>query len=89
MRKPSPALILAVLLALSWIGFLTQGPHAQEAEAKLKPQAWEYKAIKSQTVGGENDILTREGEAGWELVQVAHHRQQHDIVYYYLRRPSE
>jgi hypothetical protein len=88
MRKPSAASILAVLLALSWIGFLTKDPHAQEAVLHV-PQSWEYKAVKSQAVGGDDFILTGEAKVGWELVHVEHHRKQTEIVYYYLRRPTQ
>jgi len=89
MRKPSPAAILALLLALSWIGFLTQGPHAQEAAPAGEPQAWEYKAISVNTSNRSNDGLILRGEVGWELFQVVHHPEHGGTVYYYLRRPRK
>ena len=86
MRKPSPAAILALLLALSWIGFLTQGPHAQEAAIVRESQSWEHKAFKYDgAVTG--SIFADEGKRGWELVAVAQGRE--GGFYYYLKRPKQ
>lgn len=74
MRKPSAASVLAVLLALSWIGFFASSPLAQEA-AKPAVQKWEYWMVTvpvgnlrpNQNIDDYTKSLTGEGAKGWEL----------------------
>jgi hypothetical protein len=63
MRKPSSTIILAVLLALSWLGFWASGPRAaQEVESRGRP--WRYTKAES------NEDLAKLGEDGWEAYAV-------------------
>jgi hypothetical protein len=62
MRKPSASIILSVLLAFSWIGFLTITPGtAQEAQSASK---WRYMSADQEAE------LTKLGEEGWEAYAV-------------------
>lgn len=61
MRKPSSAMILSVLLALSWLGFFASKPRAAQDQPHVQ---WSY-----QRVDGEKE-LSLKGKEGWEAYAV-------------------
>jgi hypothetical protein len=87
MRKPSAVAILALLLALSWIGFLANSPQAQDAAAP-KVQQWEYTVLDhagNHTAGSD---LIRAGRSGWEAFQIIDWKEGNGH-YIYLKRPKQ
>jgi hypothetical protein len=62
MRKPSAVTMLSLLLALSWIGFLTNSPQADDAQPVV--QKWEYRIHHSRlSNAAAHDVA---GNEGWE-----------------------
>jgi hypothetical protein len=77
MRKLSPAMILSVLLALSWMGFLVGAPRAAQPEAGSQ-QKWEY------TEAGSD--LASLGREGWEAY-AALVKPRNGTIVHFLKRP--
>ena len=75
MRKPSSAMILSVLLALSWLGFFVSNPRAAE---DTKTIGWKYDRVTS-----DSDLTTR-GKEGWEAYAVT--RVGGPLTYYLKKR---
>jgi hypothetical protein len=61
MRKPSAAMMLSVLLALSWIGFFASQPRAAQNPTG---EVWSYVRVD-----GEAE-LAKKGRDGWEAYAV-------------------
>src|SRR4051812_44553238 len=77
MCKPSAAMILSALLALSWVGFIASAPHAAPPESGSR-QKWEYKE------GAANDLENR-GQDGWEAYAVVQLDSSHTARYFFKR----
>lgn len=61
MRKPSTATFLALLLALSWVGFFASQPHAAQNPTG---EVWSYVEVTGE------ETLARRGRDGWEAYAV-------------------
>ena len=80
MRKPSAAMILSLLLALSWIGFFATQPRAAQPPAFVK---WQYDSFTDNQPGvGVNDY----GKNGWEAYAITVNKSS---ATYYLKRPTQ
>ena len=78
MPKPSTAMILSALLALSWIGFIVINPSVGQQEQHAPK--WSY------ATANDDVELARHGNAGWEAYAVT----RPDPVgtpTYYLKKP--
>lgn len=62
MRKPSAAIILSFLLALSWVGFLASKPQAAQDNP---PERWSYESTT------DFNQLQERGKSGWEAFAVS------------------
>ena len=88
MRKPSAAMILSLMLALSWTSFFASRPRAAD-ERKPSRVKWEYKVETVRTAKDEEaqiaafqDQLKELGQQGWEFSQI----QGSAVV---LKRPKQ
>ena len=79
MRKPSAAAILSVLLAISWIAFLSGSPRAQEA-TEPEIQKWEYQEVHD--FGSAQHLGTK----GWEAFAVLKDERRRE---FFLKRPKQ
>lgn len=75
MRKPSAAMILALLLALSWIGFFVSSPRAAQNASGV---IWNYGRVV-----GEKELAER-GKNGWEAYAV--HTPESGMTTYFLKK---
>lgn len=75
MRKPSAAMILSILLALSWIGFFAGSPRAAQNSSTI---IWQYSRVD-----GEKELAER-GRQGWEAYAV--HRPESGTATYFLKK---
>jgi hypothetical protein len=62
MRKPSAAIVLSVLLALSWIGIFVNSTSVAQEDRPAK-SGWAYAHARE-------DELTKMGKDGWEAYAV-------------------
>jgi hypothetical protein len=76
MRKPSALVIVSVLLALSWIGFLSGAPRAAQQSSPVTK--WEYWQVDSN--------VTAAGRDGWEAYAVLIKVPQGEPTYFLKRR---
>lgn len=75
MRKPSAAMILSILLALSWIGFFATSPRAAQNSSAI---IWQYSRVD-----GEKELAER-GRQGWEAYAVD--KPQSGYTTYFLKK---
>jgi hypothetical protein len=78
MRTPSALTIVSVLLALSWIGFLSSAPRAAQQSPPAKK--WEYWDVDTN--------VSAAGRDGWEAYAVVI-QTPHAEPKYFLKRPLE
>ena len=78
MRKPSSAMILSVLLVVSWLGFFASRPRAAQEQPHVQ---WSY-----QRVDGEQQLSSM-GKEGWEAYAVTM-PDRHGFVTYFLKKPE-
>jgi hypothetical protein len=76
MQRPSTAIVLAIVLALSWISFFASAPRAQERRPPARPQ-WAYMFADS------HGDVTELGKDGWEAYAVSQTERSTRI---YLKR---
>jgi hypothetical protein len=77
MRKPSTTILLSVLLAFSWVGFLVINSGVAQQGGVSNPQ-WRYRATTQQ------DLLESLGEDGWEAYAVTD--SETSAVRYFLKK---
>jgi hypothetical protein len=80
MRKPSSAMILSALLAISWIGFIASKPQAEER--RNLTDKWEYKNTDK------NSELFESGKNGWEAYAVIHQMGETQPTYFLKKRTN-
>ena len=80
MRKPSAAMIFALLVVLSWFGYLAAQQQPAQPAAKVK---WQYDSFTDNQPGiGVNDY----GKNGWEAYAITVNKSS---ATYYLKRPTQ
>lgn len=76
MRKPPAAIVLAMLLAGSWVGFFATAPRAEERPPADK---WSYRQ-------SDEGALTNLGQDGWEAYAVLSNSASGGSPTYFLRK---